>query len=348
MLRAAFKFLKICGEEVGIAFGHDCDSIASAGIFSKLLKKLEKKPRLFVAELNYSITEKDLEKMRGARVNSVVLLDLGDVPPELIAKATNFFPVLIVDHHLPKPYKTYYVNPRIKDVKAYIPTSYLCWLIYKKFFENGVDWIAGVGTLADFGVRGNEKLFREIKKMNPELVRGRINQKNLFERSILGFLVKFLDSARIVNGKKGASYAARVLAKIENWNELVEDDKLFNWFNTSEKEIKEELKKLKKKSKVVGEVVFYLVESKLNLKSSIASYSKEIFPNKVVAIGQRFGNYYEISFRSKKKIDLSSLVSRLTRIIPNSSGGGHPSAAALRIPAKSLNYFLEKLSKLKK
>ena len=349
MIKPAIEFLDKIKGKILIIFGHDCDSISSAVIMFRLLKKMNDEPVLFVAEFNWDLSDEDLKKIKKIKPDGMIIVDIGDISVGKMKKLKKISPVLLVDHHIPKDYKLrYYVNPRLKKPQSYIPASYLCWKIYMRYFDSKeVEWIAGIGTLADHGVEGNEDLFRKIRKDYPKLIRGRLTSRCLFHRSLLGQLVELIDSSRVVKGSTGAMLAVKVLIKSRSYTDVLKNKQLNRWHKLEKKEFDKLIKDMKKNSRVFDGFVLYIFSSKFNLKSSLAGYSPEIFPNKVILIAQKFGSFYEVSLRRSRKCNLSELVKQISNVIPDVNGGGHPSAAAFRIPTNKLDELIDLLKNKK-
>lgn len=350
MIKIAVKFFKKIKKKVLIIFGHDCDSIASAAIMFRLLKKLNKNPKLFIAEFNWGISKDDLKKIKRIKPDGILVLDIGNTPLPMMERLNKIAKVLLIDHHIPKKYKIeFYINPRLEDPRAYIPVSYLCWKIYSKYFdEKEIEWIAGIGTLADHGLEGNEDLFKKIRKDYPKLVSGRLTSKSLFSKSLLGKLVELVDSSRVVKGITGVKFATNLLISAKKYSHVLENKQLNEWYRMEKKELNKLIRDMKRNSRIFDGFVLYIFSSRFNLKSTLAGYSPEIFPNKVIAIAQKVDNYLEVSLRRSKKCDLSKLVDQIISYIPEAEGGGHPSAAAFRLPINKLDNLIEFFKNKKK
>lgn len=336
-----------------IICGHDCDSICSAVIIFKFLSKvLSYKPKIVVSKLNFSVSIKQ-EELEGS--SHVIILDIPHVSIDIISgMRRKGKKVLIIDHHLPKGYVgVVYCNPRIYDISSYFPTSYITYKIYEKFFDaSEVAWIAGIGTLADNGMRNCEDLFLKLKSSNYDLVDEiEMDDKVLFEKALLGKLTSIVDSARIVKGIPGVLFALDILCNVENPESILEMKnsrikklvKLYNIMQTEFAKIIKDFDRRKKETK--SGVVVYEVKSKFDFKSPIASFLANNRPVKILVVYQKKGKFYEFSFRRGENVDvnLGKLAERLVKDIHGASGGGHPAAAAARIPKEALKQFLKRL-----
>jgi len=343
-IKPAISFLKKVKGDLAIVFGHDCDSIASASIIYKLAKNLALKPKLIVSTHNFEIDEKTENRIK--KFENIAILDIGDTPEERINRIASSKNLLIIDHHIPKKYNCYYVNPRLYNKNVYIPTSYISWLIYKEFFDDkDILWIAAFGTLGDFGAKYNKDLFKRLREKNPELIgKVRIDDRELFERSTIGKIAKMVDSHRIFEGIKGVEYVTKLVANSNSYLDLLNDKKTNKIYEKLGKAFKNELKRLKERKIEIGEYLIYEIKSKINLKSSLASYLPKIFPKMIIFVAQKSKEgYYEVSVRRgiKRKVNLAKLVKEISKNI-RAKGGGHPSAAGMRInDLKELVEFLK-------
>jgi single-stranded DNA-specific DHH superfamily exonuclease len=343
-IKPAISFLKSVKGDLAIVLGHDCDSIASASIIYKLAKNLALKPKLIISLHNFEIDEKTENRIK--KFENIAIVDIGDTPEERINKIASSKNLLIIDHHIPKNYNCYYVNPRLYNKNVYMPTSYISWLTYKEFFDDkDILWIAAFGTLGDFGAKYNKDLFKRLKEKNPELIgKVRIDDRELLEKSTIGKIAKMIDSHRIFEGIKGVEYITKLTANSTSYLDLLNDEKTNKIYEKLEKAFKNELEKLKERKIEIGEYLIYEIKSKINLKSSLSSYLPKIFPRKIIFVAQKSKEgYYEVSVRRgvKRKVNLAKLVEEISKNI-RAKGGGHPTAAGMRIDdLKELIEFLK-------
>lgn len=350
MIKAAINFFREAKNEIAIIYGHDCDSIASASIIFKLIKELGNKPKLFISKYNFEVDENTLEKCKNYEY--ITIVDIGDTPEERINEFSKDKKVLIVDHHLPKKYKCYYVNPRIYRRNVYMPASYVCWLIYKHFFEDkNILWIAALGTLGDFGAKENKDLFEKIKKVDSKLIgKVEIEDRKLLEKSLLGKITRMVDSWRIFGGIRGVKYVTRLITQSDSYIKILQDRKTKRVFYKIEEEKKKEIARVRKNALHINDFLVYELKCKYNLKSSLASILPKIYKNKIIFIAQKNKDgFFEVSVRRgiNRKEDLSKLVEEISEKI-KAKGGGHPTAAGMRIEnLQDLIEFLNKKTKKK-
>ncbi|MEM5815059.1 MAG: DHHA1 domain-containing protein [Candidatus Aenigmatarchaeota archaeon] len=334
MIKPAIDFIKKSKNDTAIILGHDCDSIASSSIIFKIFRKIGKKAKLIVSKFNFEVDEETVEKCKN--FENIIIVDIGDTPEERINSLKNKKNILIIDHHPPKRYNCSYVNPRIFKKNAYIPTSYLSWLIYKKILKDDSEilWIAGFGTLGDFGAEKNKNLFRRIKKYEKTLVDNlKIKDRILIEKSLLGKITRMIDSCRIFGGIDGVKYIARLISQSKTYKDVLKDRRINYYFKKLKKEFKKEIKKIKKHALIINDYLLYELKTKYNLKSSLASFLPKIYKDKIILIAQKNKEgFFEISIRRgiERNDNLLKLVKEICKKI-SAKGGGHPTAAGMRI-----------------
>ncbi|MBI2547472.1 MAG: hypothetical protein HYW23_03435 [Candidatus Aenigmarchaeota archaeon] len=354
----AIEFIrKIKNGKVAIVHGHDNDSICSAAIIYRLLKKIHKiEPKLVASEFNYAISKNVLNEVKKLKAEYVIAVDLAEINVDLLTELRNISQVMLIDHHTPRGYvKITYVNPRNYDKSIYLPATYLCYKIYEKLADaKEILWIAGIGTLSDMGLKNCKDLFEDIKYHHKELIGNNENiDEILFDKSLLGKLAKIFDSARVVNGIDGAIAALDVLLKTGNYQNVLNGEvsgskKLLDWYGLSEKEFNRLLKDFSVKKKTIKKFVLYEVKSKYNMKSALATYLSKKMSSEVLVIYQKSGEYTDVSFRRGPVsiMDLNQLAINSIIGMPDSNGGGHIQAAACRFPTRYFKKFMGNLKSI--
>jgi len=354
-IEPAVEFFKKMNKEDRVVVIHDddCDGICSGSILALMVRKLGKLNGIISTEYNLPLTENVVKEALSLQPNKIIISDVPEVDLGLLNKLRKFeIKTLIVDHHKPISYPVSYCNPRVFDKDIYIPASYLAYRIHKHFFEdNKVLWIACVGVLADRGVENCKDVFLKLKEVYPELVgKTKLSESSLFRYSLLGKLVKVIDAAQVVKGKVGAEFVSRILIDIESYTELLNGGgkckRILCWYKTVEKEFNRILEDFQNNRVLIGNgFVFYEIDTKLRMKSRIAGYLSNLYRKRILIVGQKIGDYFEFSVRRGRevKIDLGKFVKKLINGIDGASGGGHPEAAAGRVPYKHLNLLLGRL-----
>ncbi len=344
------------GSKVVIAHGHDNDSICSAVVLYKLLKKLKNiDVELFSTKDNFALRDEDVDEIAKSGPTHIVVVDIAHAAStEHVQKTLSSHDSLVIDHHEPiKISGVVYCNPRNYEKKIYMPVSYIVYKIYEKFFDSSeIAWIAGIGVLSDHAVSIATDLFDQIKRKAPRLLgRTDLKEEDLFSYSIIGTLAKILDSARVVEGRIGSTLAARTLARVKSYEEIInsgngDSAKLMVWSEIVRKEFKRLVADFNKKRKLIKRnIIFYEIPSKLFIKSSLAGYLIQFFKDKILVVAQKTDGEFDISFRrgDNVKTDLNKTAKKSIRGIPNSQGGGHEAASGARVPIKYISQFLKQL-----
>jgi len=349
-IKPALEFLEMIksGNKVVIIHAHDNDSISSAAVMYRLImRKFKMKPFLVSSGMNFSVTDDVFKKLKEIKPDFVIIVDIAQISKEIENKL-NEYKVLSIDHHGPFEYeKIIYSNPRLFKKDIYLPASYICYKIYEHYYKSDeVSWVAGIGVLGDHGVTQCLDLFEKIKKNYPELVDDiEFIDEKLFDYSLIGKLTKIFDSARVVEGRYGAEVGAKVLTK--NFSNKDPDvKKLLAWHEITNKEFKRLVSLFYKKREGVGKnILFFMFNSKLSIKSSIAGYLPQFFGDKILIVGQKEKGMYDFSFRRgpKVKTNLRDVVKKSIQDIPNATGGGHEAASAARIEVKYFEKFMKNL-----
>ena len=344
-----------------IIFHHnDCDGCCSAAIMGILMKRfLGIAPKLMPSDVDEETLDfRTIEKV-GRGYQHLIVLDfpafkISGIPAaeKITGKNGGIF-VLVLDHHpVHRLSNVTYCNPRVFDAAAYIPVSYLAYQIYKEIIGDAdACWIAAAGTLGDYDISRCADLFVELGGSQPELI-GNLELSGgiLYEGSLLGKIVKIIDSCRTAGGNAGVELATRFLIKARDYKQLIEGTtpeakEMLAFFERSETEIKRLIEDFKLNARRIGRVVFYEVVSPLKLKSTLATRIQRYSDSEVIVLAQKSGGIYNISLRRgpDSKVDLNLLINRGISNIPNSRGGGHEGAAGGSIPANFLDTFLENL-----
>jgi len=354
-VRPAVEFIKkIDKKKVVILHHDDSDGCCSGAILALTVKKISGTlPKMFATEQNANLTLKVVKEVMREKPDLVILTDIPSMPIKLLKKMNKKGKLLIIDHH---PYEKYanavYCNPIIYK-NIYLPASYLAYRIYKSLTgANDICWIAGAGVIGDFGAKNCIDLLKEIKNNYYDLINEtELENKILFENSMLGALAKIIESARIAKGKGGAEFVSKILIK-SDFKEILNGSTkeirvLLNWYDSTNKEFKKLVDGYNKNKKQIKEnIVYYPINSKYNIRSSIGAHLMKFLSKEILVIGQRNGNFIDLSLRRGKKIevDLGHLTKEIIKNIPGADGGGHTEAAAAKIPRKYFSFFMKNLS----
>ena len=319
-----------------IGFDGDSDGFSSFVIIYRLLKKLGYK------KIRFKTFDHEVKSIRKS-FDVYIFLDI----PKISSKALrNCREVIVVDHHPPKEnFKEFiYCNPRIFKKDAYIPTSCISYYIYKEVVRSSDPvWVAGIGIIGDKGFKNCKWVFREIRKIYPELLENCYDENCIFDTG-LGKLAKIVNSIRVIDPKLYEKFG-KYFAELDTYKRLLkgkdrESKFLLRIQRKTEREIEKWLRIFEKKKIETKNLVYLEVKSKLNLRSTLATILSERIKNKVVAVGQRDGKWFRVSFRNKNAL---KTLNYFLKNIPESSGGGHPVACSMKFPVRYKKIFISKL-----
>lgn len=342
-------------EKVLIVYGHDNDSITSAVLVYRILKRFKRmEAEFFSTGDNFAVSDQDVAEIEQINPDVIIIVDIAHLSSKEVADKLASYKTLIIDHHQPlKLEGITYCNPRMHEPGIYMPVSYIVYRMYERAGESSdVAWIAGIGVLSDHAVSMAVDLFDKIKNTNPALIgKTRLREEDLFDSSTLGQLAKMFDSARIVDGRNGALVAARTLADANSYQIVMRGAtegarKLIKWSEDVDKEFKRIVSDFNLRRELVKpNVIFYEIQSKYSIKSSVAGYLTQFYKDKILLISQTKGDSLDISFRrgDMVKTDLNRLVKKAIDGIPESTGGGHEAASAARIPKRFLPKLIKQL-----
>lgn len=342
-------------DKVLVVYGHDNDSICSAAIVSKLVKKFKSEDvNLFSTKDNFAVNDDDADEISKMEADYIIVLDIAHLSSSYVEKVLSTQNSMIIDHHQPLSLTNItYCNPRNFEKKIYMPVSYIVYKIYQKFGDaSEVAWIAGIGVLSDHAVSIARDLFDEIKKFSPKLIGNTaLKEESLFSYSLIGTLAKIFDSARIVSGRIGSVLAARALLNSSSYEDIMKSGnsdaaKLIMWSDIVRHEFKRLVADFNKKKKTVKKnIIYYEIPSKYFIKSSLSGYLVQFYKDKILVLTQKSRNNLYVSFRrgEKVKTDLNKLAKKAVKGIPDSEGGGHEAASGAKIPVKYISKFLKQL-----
>jgi single-stranded DNA-specific DHH superfamily exonuclease len=298
--------------------------------------------------MNSHLTDNTIKKLKRLSPDYTIIVDISNISIEKMISIVKFSNVLIIDHHIPKGYtRITYVNPRIYDRESYIPAAYLCYKIYENFYDpKKIAWIGGIGVLGDMGMKNCLDLFQKIKTGYKELVDDlKSDDEILLEKSLLGKLTNIVDSGMVVKDFSGSKFSLNVLIEAEKYNDVINNKTLSRYYKLVEAEFKRIGVDFDKNRKIVDNIIFYEIKSKMKLKSAFSNYLERMFTDKIIVVYQKDGVNFAISIREGKKlkIDLDVLAKESIRDIIGANGGGHPSAAGARVPLGQINKFMDNL-----
>lgn len=321
------------GDHVYIISDYDGDGFSSAWILYNCLKNMNKIPkvRFYIRSSKNEMGETNLlnKVLSKDAIDSVVVLDLSFDRFTVRKTGKN---IVWIDHHyvreVPRDNRIIFINPRLKNKDIYKPTSCLLFELLKdkECFNKKMLFMSALGTLSDIGLKDCSMLY----KIFSEHYKGFFNPQNIedYEKTKLFRYVKLLNSALILN--RSNSKLNILLRKIKDPVKDISSREFIQYQNIVDKEIKKELERFKKhKIKISKDIVLYVLNSKLPIKTIVAYKLAKTYKKKIIIVGQKISkNKVSISVRKGKlvKDNILDVVSALTELLGVEKYGGHPKA----------------------
>jgi single-stranded DNA-specific DHH superfamily exonuclease len=257
--------------------------------------------------------------------------------------------IAVLDHHIFErdlnQIGILHINPRFRKKGIYLPSA---WLVYRMLEKLGLDvkglvWIASIGIIGDYGITDARDVLEECRLEYPYLLRGNPMKSRLSDAA------KTLSAAITLKGMKGADEALRSLRKCDYFEDLMGIKKLKHWRKVVDEEIRELVRGFDKAKETRGVVIFYKIESRLNLGSVISTIISEKHPEDIIVIRKKSGEGWKVSVRNQSgQYNVGEIVKRAVKGL--GSGGGHEKAAAGVVPKwrEFRKRFLEEVGKANK
>jgi len=283
-------------------------------------------------------TEIYLSKIKKYNPDLVLILDIPVIPQEFVDRVN--VPIVWIDHHpIVNLEGVKYFNPLLNDKNDNKPVSYWCYKLVNEDL-----WLAAIGVIGDW----HFVLFDEIKKLYPELFKGRFsNPGDIIYKSRYGELIRMINF--LLKGKvKDVKENADILCKINSPYEILEKQ------NENGRFIFEQADKIKKRyDELVKEAlsnvkrgklfVFIYHSGNISFTGDLANELIHKYPKKIIVIAREKNDEMKMSLRSTK-INLPNILENIFKEIPG-YGGGHTNAVGGAVPKENFNKFLEILKR---
>ena len=323
----AREFMQKFSGKTLIVHDSDADGMSSAVMFGRYLKQRRKINSLFRVSDGATISPESKEQIKKLAPANIVILDFGGEAHNSIKELSQTMNVLIIDHH--RMFENdfgnaLYLNPHFFNVPDdYIsPTSHLSWQICRNS-----DWLAAVGVIADKGFLAGSKLLKSVSKK--------------YRRVDLGKIVGLIGSA---DAKGKSSEAVQLLLKMQSPRQMFKG-KFAEW----EKEVSAEVKRLvaEHKQKALflanGKVVLYEIKPKFSLRGEMSNRLQQLYPDKIIIIGEVSEGHYLMSFRTVKlNTSFPDMIRKAAENMEGAHGGGHKKAAGCKIRLIDKEKFLDR------
>jgi len=338
-------FLKsTCLPNARVAVIHhtDTDGICSGVLAAKIVERFRKKPVEFATGIDWhTIPDSVIALLKKKRISRVIITDLSaDESPKQLAKLAKFARILLIDHHtlhIRGMKNLTIIKPQLfssVQSSAYC-ASKLCYDFGREVvYLSDLSWIASMGIIGDAGY----STWREF--VNHSLQKLGFNPRKDIWRSELGKAASSISAAMSYN-KKNIKLCGRVVSQAESPIQI--SAKLEQFANKIRRTIAFNLYKLGK-IKPVGEIIFYNVVSKYDVKGSVATMASFKKPHKTLILYRQTGNMIDISARRQdRKVAVNTLLENVTKGLKNATAGGHIPAAGASIRARDWEKFRQRI-----
>ena len=302
-----------------------------------LLYKLNREGKGIIVKSAPKLDLKFLRMVEENNPDKIFVLDVPFIEQDFVDQAKR--PIFWIDHHGPYTINNVkYYNPRLKDVKAYIPTSVMAYQING---EKENLWIATVGSLYDWHM---PYFIDEFIEKYPHLLPKKKDLNDAVYKQPIGRLVRII-SFLLKGPTSEVKKSIKILTRIESPEEILEQTtaqgkylyRLFEKTNANYEELLKEAKKCATRSKLL---LFYYLENKTSFTADLANELTNLYPNKVILIARKKSGEMKCSLRSKTNIRIP-LENSLVGI--EGYGGGHDNACGAAIKEESWEQFLSNL-----
>ncbi len=321
-------------ERVLLIYHTDSDGVCSAALMLAGLERMGTDVRNTIYAKDLVDVSQKIAKIMECADRIIIV----DVPVETMKNLPKGKKILIFDHHPSRDVNStgvVLVNPMLQNARLYQPVSYIVYKFFSQIFDmSRFEWIAAVGTVADFGYDDCVDL---LKKYIPRKPR---NLKTTTLSKVADKLNSYMNYANV----DGALRLLRSVGSIEELRNNGEVNEAHERFQTelkaAEREFMKNAEKYEKENLIIGVVD---CEENRRLGSALSSVISVKHPGKTVIIVANKGDVYSVHARNQEgRID----VGRLMKASCDIEGGGHVKAAGGKV--KDIGAFKEKvLSKIK-
>lgn len=322
------------GNNVYVIADYDGDGFSSAWIIYNCLRKLGKKVkiRFYMRSSGRRISLTDIIKKIDSdkRYSSIIVLDLP--LSKNVIKLKTKKKIFWVDHHsieyVPKSKNIIFMNPRSKNQRLYIPTSCILFhVIPKDCLDEKTIFMCALGTLSDIGLDDCKDLYVKFSETFPGYFD--VNKIEKYEKTKLFKYVKLLNSALLLN--RTSSSLNKLLRKIKDPVSNILSREFEKYQKIVDREVEKEIERFRRKRiQLDKNVFFYLMKTRLPVKTVVAYKLAKKYRSKIVLIGQKIsGSKISISARrgSLVKENLIDALSKFSEKLGLITYGGHPKAA---------------------
>jgi len=318
-------FLSVRGKKI-LLYHNDPDGVCSAALILKFFPDFETIPRKGPA-LNDDFINELIGKKPSLVMFTDIPVDQEEKMVKKLKKETGCM-IMIIDHHIYEKNldskEILHMNPRFKDKKAYIPTTCMLYRILEKMDKDvkSHSWIAAMGVIGDYAFEDCKELLDECEKEYPYLLKKHPLDSKLSKGADM------ISYAVIMRGFKGAGEALKVLMKSLDYEEFSKNKKLLKWKVEMEREFDFILMEARKEEYPEKGVMIYLIKTRFNITSLVATHFSESFPDMIIIVRKQTGDMWKLCLRNQSgRVNLGKVAKKAVKGI--GSGGGHEKAAGV-------------------
>jgi oligoribonuclease NrnB/cAMP/cGMP phosphodiesterase (DHH superfamily) len=285
------------------------------------------------------LSKKWANKVEEYNPDVLFVLDVPVVEQEFIDSVK--VPIYWVDHHMPVDrIKIHYMNPRLHDKEAYVPTTRMAYELVQQDI-----WIGAVGCVADWHV---PDFLDKLSKEHPGLIPDGVSEPEVaMYKTTAGKLARMFGF--LLKGKSSdAMKCVKILSRIESPEELLEGTssagkyllKRFEKINGQYAGLLERALKSKSGKKVL---LFKYEADEWSYTSELSNELAQHNQDKVVLVCREKDGLFKCSLRSRGPRVLEPLQKALVGV--EGRGGGHEQACGLVVASEDFDRFLEQLEK---
>jgi single-stranded DNA-specific DHH superfamily exonuclease len=347
MLEKAAKFLDEINskDNVIIIFNNDGDGVCSCTLVEKFLDTKGCKP--FIISQPMPPEDRLIRKIQTTVPNKIIFLDMAiDQEKDFMKKLGHICDMLIIDHHqVTKDLNSksiIHVNPRMQKKDTYQCTTYIVYKILSKLGDQSdLLWLASIGMISDYNLDDSKDVVEDIRKKYA------ISHEKMYDHHF---------------GRIADMIAAAKATKLLSMEQLVElfknvkdpfdfsheknADKLLQAYRDVENEYMRIKSEFESKTERIGNVIFFPISSKYNLRSPVSTMLSERHRDKVVVIYDKVASWINVSARNQSKKYNVGMALKNAASGFHGSAGGHEAAAGAKIPEKNWEAFKERLVEL--
>jgi len=332
---SAVAFLKNIKPTDGvvIVYNNDADGICACVLVKKWLAHIGLEPYIIAQPMP---PEKNLiRRIQTGLPNKIIFLDMAvDQQPMVLKKLKGIADILLIDHHVishdMNEYGIIHYNPRFEDPRRYQSTSYITYKIVSRLMELGESmWIAALGAVADYDLTYSQDLMKEAQKNWP---------LETFNK-----IAAMIESVRVTK-VMSCDQIVQLINNSKQPKQVLETGDFRQSYEKIENEIAAALGDAEASSEKIGDLVFYGMKSKYNIKSQVSTLLSEKWPEKFILVYEKSGKYVNASVRNQaKNLNVNKILRLACRGIKNCKAGGHEAAGGAQMLEKDWTEFKQRL-----